>query len=68
MTEKKRHGMPNYESFEPDDIRTIPDFYDNLYPMAENCIDSVPKRRAKAVKKSEFLQNSEKNEEKDVEF
>jgi len=60
MKERKKRLFPDYELIEKDDIRTIPDFYDNLYPSFDNFVShsiiNVPK---KSVKKKEKKQNNE---------
>lgn len=48
MKDRKKRLFPDYELIENDDIRTIPDFYDNLYPSFENfatsCTINAPKK------------------------
>lgn len=60
MNERKNHRIPDYEILEGDDIRTIPDFYDNLYPTAENCAPQSQKPPIRKTKKSDFQKNNEK--------
>ena len=50
----KKHGFPDYSHINEDDIRTIPDFYDNLYPsndLQAEFTNSVSTRKVKNVKK-----------------
>lgn len=56
----KKYGIPPYSPLEGDDIRTIPDFYDNLYPAPENaksCL--IPPAPVKSKKRANS-KNSEK--------
>lgn len=61
MNERKKHRIPDYEYTTPDDIRTIPDFYDNLYPSFDNFISgSIINARPDSLKKKEKTKNNEK--------
>ncbi len=61
--EHEKHVYPSDftdRSFE--DVRTIPDFYDNLYPSAERPPDGKPKSNAQNnSKKRKTVRNNEKN-------
>ncbi|MBQ8759325.1 MAG: hypothetical protein IJZ20_06505 [Clostridia bacterium] len=60
MKEKKYRRFPDYELIEKDDIRTIPDFYDNLYPSFDNFVShSIINAPKKPAKKREKKQNNE---------
>ncbi len=60
MKERKVRRFPDYELIEKDDIRTIPDFYDNLYPSFDNFVShSIINLPQKSVKKKEKKQNNE---------
>ena len=65
MKERKKRLFPDYELIEQDDIRTIPDFYDNLYPSFDNFVShsiiNAPKSTAKKrEKESKIMRNQEK--------
>ncbi len=60
----KKYGIPPYSPLEGDDIRTIPDFYDNLYPAPENVQSSLIPHAPKRVKNQAKPKNSEKKREK----
>lgn len=50
----KKHGFPDYSHINEDDIRTIPDFYDNLYPSNDSqseFTNSVLSGKGKNIKK-----------------
>ena len=57
----RKQSFPGYARLEGDDIRTIPDFYDNLYPAAEAPENSIIIRKSKQVKKRASTKNSEKS-------
>ena len=60
MKDRKKRLFPDYELIEKDDIRTIPDFYDNLYPSFENSAESsLGISKIKPAKKREKRKNSE---------
>lgn len=61
MKEKNKRFIPGYENIEKDDIRTIPDFYDNLYPSFDNFVShSIINAPAKSLKKKVKTKNNEK--------
>ena len=61
MKEKNKRFFPGYENIEKDDIRTIPDFYDNLYPSFDNFVShSIINAPTKNAKKKEKSKNNEK--------
>lgn len=59
----KKYGIPSYSTLEGDDIRTIPDFYDNLYPAPENAQSSLISFTTNKPKKRANSKNSEKKRE-----
>lgn len=61
MKEKNKRFIPGYENIEKDDIRTIPDFYDNLYPSFDNFVShSIINAPVKSLKKKVKTKNNEK--------
>ena len=61
MKDKKRPAPVSYNNLTSDDIRTIPDFYDNLYPSFDNFIShSIINVPAKNLKNREKKTNSKK--------
>ncbi len=60
----KKYGIPPYSPLEGDDIRTIPDFYDNLYPAPENVQSSLIPHSSSKPKKRVNSKNNEKKQEK----
>ena len=63
MKNSKNHKNPPYEPITPDDIRTIPDLYDNLYAGSSDFTGSVIRKVKKNTKKSK---NSEDFKENDL--
>ena len=64
----KKHGFPDYSHINEDDIRTIPDFYDNLYPSNDSqseFTNSISTRQTKNIKKTrnnkKIKENTSKN-------
>ena len=57
------HGFPNYSHIDGDDIRTIPDFYDNLYPTN----DSQPEYKSCIIKKTKKSDKTTRNNKKNQE-
>ena len=56
----KNHCFPDYSHIDGDDIRTIPDFYDNLYPTN----DSAPEYRSCIIKKAKKTDKINRNNKK----
>lgn len=63
----KKHGIPSYSPLEGDDIRTIPDFYDNLYPTHEQTQSCIIPAGLKDLKKQKTSRNNKKNKENNIE-
>lgn len=59
----KKYGIPSYSQPEGDDIRTIPDFYDNLYPTHEQTQSCIIPAKRKPSNNSKTVRKSKKNEE-----
>ena len=64
--EKTTH-FNEYHDASYDDVRTIPDFYDNLYPDADRPETGFAQPRGKNAKKKENVQNREKTGETSAE-
>ena len=62
MKNQKHRPIPDHRPFSYDDVRTIPDFYDNLYP-ANDCEENVLLSTSFVVKKFEKVKKSEKKRE-----
>ena len=60
---KKKHSIPSYSSLQGDDIRTIPDFYDNLYPSHEHTQSCIIPAILKDANKSKTQRNNKKIKE-----
>lgn len=59
----KNHGFPDYSHIDGDDIRTIPDFYDNLYPTNDSAPEYTSSLIKKSRKNSKTSRNNKKNQE-----
>lgn len=61
---RKKPNLTNYSTLNNDDIRTIPDFYDNLYPSFESSSFPEKLKSLRNSKKSDIKRNNEKSKEK----
>ena len=64
----KNHGLPDYSHIDGDDIRTIPDFYDNLYPTNNSEPEYQSILIKKANKNAKISRKSMKNKENTNKF
>ena len=58
---EKASRFNEYHDASYDDVRTIPDFYDNLYPNADRPETGFPQSHEKMLKKREKTKNNEKS-------
>ncbi len=59
----KNQRLGEYGDVSYEDVRTIPDFYDNLYPSADRPETGFPIPAERKIKKIEKTQKSEKKQE-----
>ena len=59
----RNYGIPSYSQPEGDDIRTIPDFYDNLYPTHEQTQSCITTAKRKVSNNPKTVRNIKKNVE-----
>lgn len=59
----KNQRLGEYGDVSYEDVRTIPDFYDNLYPSAERPETGFPIPAKSKIKKREKTQKNEKTQE-----
>ena len=64
---EKTSRFNEYHDASYDDVRTIPDFYDNLYPSADRPETGFPQPQGSASKKREKTKNREKSGETSAE-
>lgn len=62
---EKTTRFNEYHDASYDDVRTIPDFYDNLYPSADRPETGFAQLHGNISKKREKVKNNEKSNETD---
>ena len=61
---KKNNFSQDYNDLSFEDVRTIPDFYDNLYPSNDSDESFVLSTSLKSAKKLNKPKKTQKNQEK----